>query len=137
MKVFVDTSTLFKKYVNEPGSSDFDALLNEATEVVISVLTRVEIYTALTKTVRDKSLSFNHSEKLRSEIARDFSFYSCVLWNKNLEEKAVEIVSKFSLKSLDAIQLASGLLSKADIFVTSDKKLFEAANTIIRKARFI
>ena len=137
MRIFVDTSTLFKKYVDEAGSSDFDNLLNEATEIVVSPSTRIEMYAALAKCVREKSLPMEYAEKLRTEIKKDFIFYSRVHWNESLEEKAVEIAQKSILRTLDAIQLASGVLSKADVFVTSDKKLFEEANKVIRETRFI
>lgn len=137
MRVFVDTSTLFKKYVDEPGSPDFDGLLNEAAEIIVSPLTRIEMHAALAKCVREKSLPIDYAEKLRVEIKKDFAFYSRVYWNENLEEKSVEIAQKLSLKTLDAIQLASGVLSGADIFVTSDRRLFEEAGPLIRKTRFI
>jgi len=137
LRLFVDTSTLFKKYVDEPGSPDFDSLLNEATDVVVSPLTHIEMHAALSKCIRENLLPIEHAEKLRMEIKRDFAFYSRVYWNENLEEKAVEVVQKLSLKTLDAIQLASGILSKADIFVTSDRKLFEEAHKVIQKTKFI
>ncbi len=137
MRVFVDTSTLFKKYVDEPGSPDFDSLLNKATEIIVSPLTRIEMHAALAKCVREKLLPIEYAEKLRVEIKKDFTFYSRVYWNENLEEKSVEIAQKLSLKTLDAIQLASGVLSGADIFVTSDRRLFEEAGQLIRKPRFI
>lgn len=137
MRIFVDTSTLFKKYVDEAGSSDFDNLLNEATEIVVAPSARIEMYAALEKCVREKSLPMEYAEKLREEIKKDFIFYSRVHWNESLEEKAVEIVQKSVLRTLDAIQLASGVLSKADVFVTSDKKLFAEAKKVIRRARFI
>lgn len=38
---------------------------------------------------------------------------------------------------LDAIQLASGVLAKADVFVTSDRGLFEQARREMRKAMYI
>lgn len=137
MRVFVDTSTLFKKYVDEPGSPDFDSLLNEATEIIVSPLTRIEMHAALAKCVREKLLPIEYAEKLRVEIKKDFTFYSRVYWNENLEEKSVEIVQKLPLKTSDAIQLASGVLSGADIFVTSDRRLFKEAGQLIRKTRFI
>lgn len=137
MRVFVDTSTLFKKYVDEPGGADFDSLLNEATEVIVSPLTRIEMHAALAKCVREKLLPVEYAEKLRVEIKKDFAFYFRVYWNENLEEKSVEIVQKLSIKTLDAIQLASGVLSKADVFVTSDKRLFEEAKKVIREVQFI
>ena len=136
MRVFVDTSTLFKKYVDEHGSLEFDRILDEASELIVSPLTRIEMHSALAKCVREKILSRDQAEKLKAEIKKDFSFYSCVYWNESLEEKSVEIVQKFTLKTLDAVQLAAGILSKADMFVTSDKRLFDEARRVIKKIYF-
>ena len=137
MKLFADTSTLFKKYVDETGSGDFDKLFGEATEIIVSPVTRIEMHSAIAKYVREKWLSEQDAKKLSIEIKKDFIFYSRVFWNDNLEEKSVEIAQSLSLKTLDAVQLASGVLSKADLFVTSDKRLFDEASKVIRKTRFI
>ncbi len=137
MRLFVDTSTLFKKYVNEAGSGDFDKLFGEAAEIIVSPVTRIEMHSAIAKHVREKWLSEQDAKKLSIEIKKDFIFYSRIFWNDNLEEKSVEIAQSLSLKTLDAVQLASGVLSKADLFVTSDKRLFDEASKVIHKTRFI
>ena len=137
MKLFVDTSTLFKKYVDETGSGNFDKLFGEATEIIVSPVTRIEMHSAIAKYVREKRLSEQDAKKLSIEIKKDFIFYSRVFWNDNLEEKSVEIAQSLSLKTLDAVQLASGVLSKADLFVTSDKRLFDEASKVIHNTRFI
>lgn len=137
MKVFIDTSTLFKKYVDEPGSAAFSQLLNETDEIIVSPLTRIEMHATLSKYVREKFLSPENLAMMKTEITTDFNFFSSVSWNDDLEIKAVELAQKLSLKTLDVIQLASGLLSKADCFVTSDRQLFNQANKLLSKVRFI
>lgn len=137
MRLFVDTSSLFKRYIQDDGSAALERLFEEASEIVVSPVTWVELNSALSKRLRDGSLSSEQFSAVLLEAKKDFDFFARLEWNESLDEKAVEIVKKFGLKSLDAIQLSSGLLSKADIFVTSDKKLFEVANKIVRKARFI
>ena len=54
MKLFVDTSTLFKKYVDESGSGDFDKLFGDAAEIIVSPVTRIEMHSAIAKYVREK-----------------------------------------------------------------------------------
>lgn len=137
MRVFVDTSSLFKRYIHDEGSVALERLFGESSEIVVSPVTWIELNSALSRCVRDKSLTTKQFSSVLSEAKKDFDFFFRVEWNENLEHKAVEMVSKAFLKSLDAIQLASGVLSKADIFVTSDKKLFEAAKAVIRETRFI
>ncbi len=137
MRVFVDTSSLFKRFIQDEGSVALERLFEEASEIVVSPVTWMELNSALSKRVRDKSLTTKQFSGVLSEAKKDFDFFSRVEWNESLEEKVAEMVNKVSLKTLDAIQLASGVISKADLFVTSDKKLFQVANTVIRETRFI
>jgi len=137
MRVFVDTSSLFKKYIEEDGSNKLSALLEEASEIAVSPVTWTEMNSIFARRLREKSLMSQQAAWLKSEAEKDFRSFHRVIWNEALEKAAVEFIYQYSILTLDAIQLASGVLSKADIFVTSDKKLFEEANKVIRVARFI
>ena len=137
MRVFVDTSSLFKKYLDEPGSDLFDKVLAKATEIAVSPVTWIEIHAAIERCVRNRLLPGGQAEQLRTEVKRDFAYFSRILWNENLEEKAIEFVHKHVLKTLDSVQLASAVLSESELFVTSDRKLFKQAGRVIRQARFI
>jgi len=52
MILYLDTSALLKRYVAEPGSKDVISLIDLADAVGSSLLTRVEMASALTKAVR-------------------------------------------------------------------------------------
>ena len=137
MRAFIDTSSLFKKYVEEDGSKELEDLLFSVSEIAVSPITWIELNAVVARHMREKSLTSQQSSWLDLETRRDFQFYHRVLWNEVLEKKAVELVQQFFLSTLDGIQLASGILSRADIFVTSDRRLFEEASKVIRKTKFI
>lgn len=137
MRVFADTSTLFKKYLDEPGSDTFEKVLAKTTEIAISPITWLEINAAIERCVRDRSLPMDEAERLRTEVKKDFAYFWRILWNENLENKATEIIHKHAVKTLDSVQLASAILSEADLFVTSDRKLFREAKKIVKHAQFI
>jgi predicted nucleic acid-binding protein len=137
MRAFVDTSSLFKKYVEESGSKEWDGLLQDISEIAVSPVTWVEMNAVVARRLRQKSLASQQAVWLKSQIEKDFQSFHRVVWNEVLEKTAVELVYRYSLSTLDAIQLASGVLSKADLFVTSDRRLFEEANKQIRKARLV
>lgn len=137
MRVFIDTSSLFKRYIHEDGSLELEPLFQLASDMVVSPVTWMEFNVALCKRLSNKSLTPAQVSWAISEAKIDFKSYSCVDWNEDLEENVIRIAQKSTLKTLDAIQLASAVLSKADIFVTSDKKLFEEAKKVIRGAQFI
>ena len=53
------------------------------------------------------------------------------------DTKLAHRVYKYQLKILDSLQLASGLISKSDIFLTSDKHLFSIAKKIFDQVKFV
>ena len=134
MRAFIDTSSLFKRYVEEDGSQALERLLNDVVEIAVSPVTWLEMNAAIARHVRAKSLTSQQATGLTTEARKDFESFCRVVWNEMLETTATRLVSQYPLSTLDAIQLASGLLSKADLFVTSDRGLFEEARKEVRKA---
>ncbi|MBI2095157.1 MAG: type II toxin-antitoxin system VapC family toxin [Candidatus Omnitrophica bacterium] len=135
--MFVDTSSLFKKYAEEPGSDAFEGLLSQATEIAVSPVTWVEMNAAIGRRLRARSLSIKQAEWLSVEAKKDYAYFLQVLWNENLENKAVELVRRHALRTMDAVQLASGILSESTLFVTSDRKLYLEAKKVIRRVRYV
>ena len=134
MRAFIDASSLFKKYVEEDGSKELDLLLHEVSEISVSPVTWLEMGAVIARRLREKSLTSQQATWLKSEAHKDFQSFHRVIWNEALEETATNLVYEHPLSTLDAIQLASGLLSKADLFVTSDQGLFKEAQKRVRKA---
>ena len=133
MRAFIDTSSLFKKYVDEDGSKELGDLLKDISEIAVSPTTWVEMNAVVARRLRNKSLTSQQAAWLTSEARKDFESFHRVVWNDTLETTATRLVVRHPLSTLDAIQLASGVLSKADLFVTSDRGLFEEARKEIRK----
>jgi len=134
MRAFVDTSSLFKRYVEESGSTDLDRLLQDVTEITISPITWIEMNAVVARRVREKSLTPEQATWLRSQTEKDFQSFHRVMWSEILEQTATDLVHQYPLSTLDAIQLASGVLSKSDLFVTSDRGLFKEAQKELHKA---
>ena len=137
MRLFVDTSSLFKKYVQESGSEAFGRILEKASELAVSPSTWIEMNNVIERRLREKHLTPEKAGWLRAEIKKDFSYFLVVVWNENLEDKAIELTHQHTLKTMDIIQLASGALSGAEIFVTSDRQLHRVAKKVIRDVHFV
>ena len=131
MRAFIDTSSLFKKYVNEPGSIEFDKLLNPVYEILVSPITILEFHSVIERRLRESTISPANAKWIKQEFARDYNYFGVVQWNENLINESIRIISKYQLKTLDSIQFAAALLAAADIFITSDKQLYQA----VRKER--
>lgn len=137
MRVFLDTSSLLKRYLEEQGSQELGLLLEEASEVIVAPIAWIESHSALSRLFREKGIDEKRFSLLKKEMKNDFHDFNRVLWNDSLEQKAVEIVEERHLKTLDSIQLAAGILSNADLFVASDKKLLAAAKKVLKSVRGI
>lgn len=137
MRIFLDTSSLIKKYAEEEGSDDLEMLLKEVSEIIVSPITWIESRNYLSRMYREKIIDQKECLLLKNELKEDFNFFNRVLWSDALEQKAVEIVEERHLKTLDSIQLAAGILSHADLFVTSDNKLLKAAKKVLKNVRGI
>ncbi len=137
MRAFIDTSSLFKKYVEEDGSEELDSLLQEISEIAVSPVTWLEMSTVIARRLREKTLTSQQATWLNSEAHKDFQCFHRVVWNEALGKEAMDLVYEHPLSTLDAIQLASGVLSKADLFVTSDRRLFEKAQKRVRKVVYL
>ena len=137
MIAFIDTSSLIKKYIQESGSDEFDSLLNKVSTIIVAPIYFLEINSAVERRLMEHSFTISQANHIRQEAQRDLHFFHQIIWNDNLQQKAVELIRKHQLKTLDSLQLASGCLSNADIFVTSDKALYNKSKIELRKVLFI
>ncbi len=137
MKGFLDTSSLCKKYIEEEGSDTLVEFLNDLSDVIVSPICWIEMHSAVGRRVHEKEITSLEAARIYEEMKLDFNFFGKVIWNDDLEHKSVELIRHYQLRTLDGIQLASAYLSQAEMFVTSDKKLFDIAKKELRKVKFI
>ena len=128
MITYFDTSSLLKFIIKEIGSEENLNIWNFSDEKVCSQLTRTEMHSALMRKVREGSIS---ASAMRARLnAMDKLFADVVLVDISSEviDASCEVVQASSLKSADAIHLATALMVRADLFSSSDKKLCAAAS---------
>ena len=118
---FLDSSALVKRYVAEKGSTWFHPLspLPRETTLVVSRITWVDLAAVLESFQRDWD-----------------NQYQVIELDESLARSAADLLFRYSLRALDAIQLASCLRLKravaalaADVvtLVASDDRLIAAA----------
>ena len=137
MNAFIDTSSLFKKYVKESNSDKFDKIIQKLNEIIISPTTLIELHKAVQNRLKGRLVTEDESRGILNEIARDYPFFRIVEWGSGLEKTAVYLVHKYDLKTLDAIQLSCALISSTDQFITSDIHLSKAAGKEIKRVLFV
>jgi predicted nucleic acid-binding protein len=131
MKAFIDTSTLFKRYVVEVGTDDLERLLEDIDEVIISPTCVLELHGTLARCLRQARITVQERKCIAREFETDRDFFHTVIWNQALEEQAIRIIKKHALKTLDAIQLAAAESAGADLFITSDKQLYTISRAVL------
>ena len=130
MKVYLDTSSLFKLYHKETGTEDLERILfdNSITAIFLSEITNVEFISAIFKRVRMKELNMNDAEQIINLFNNDIKNYTIIPVSSATVELAKAFILKYGqegLRTLDALQLASAIEVKELIntYFTADKIL--------------
>ena len=138
MKIYLDTSSLFKLYYVENDSIILERFLleNNIVTIFLSEISKIEFYSTVWKKVRNKEFEFEDSEKIKHLFENSLKNYIFVPVEKNILTRAKILVNKYGqegLRTLDSIQLSCCLEIKneTDKYFTADKLLlniFEKEN---------
>ena len=130
MKIFLDTSSLFKLYHEEEGTIELEEVFSQAkiTEVFMSEISKVEFTSTIWKKVRTKEITAEQAETTLDLFENDFEKYNFVATDSLILERARNLTTKYGvegLRTLDSIQLSTciELAKQADIFFTADNLL--------------
>lgn len=122
--LYVETSALLKRYVQEAESDDCQAILNVHPHLITSRITITETLINLRK--RLSMTEFAIASKLfRSDIIE----FDLVELDADLSLRASDVAAGNGLATLDAIHLVSALRVKSPqlAFLTYDKRLANSA----------
>lgn len=127
---FIDTSALFKRYINEAGTDQIDSLFESAGLIIISNLTIVEFVSNLKRLVeRDEVIDSDVYDAIKSEFFNDIAVRRIKVESVSSLNiiTSVDLINKNYVTPIDSIQLATVLNLKESCgnitFVCSDKKL--------------
>jgi predicted nucleic acid-binding protein len=135
MILFCDTSALLKLYINEAGSSELKALIQEAEAVAVCRIAWAEAFAALSRRAREVPEDISTIEQAKSALARDWPHFVVLEIDQPLVERAGEYADTFALRGYDSIQLASafetGRISQTPVFFACyDIRLNKAAKLL-------
>lgn len=132
---FVDTSGLAKRYIREVGSGWVISWAEPSAGniIVLAHQTSVEMFSLLARRVREGTLSITTVITLQNDFLlhaeKEYLIYP---QDNTLVAHARDLIMKYPLRTLDAIQLASAAeasaaLNEALIFISADNNLLTAA----------
>jgi hypothetical protein len=124
MTVFLDTSALLKRYVEESGHDLVNNTLRTDSDWCASAITRTETQLCLHRIATGKF----DQERLWSAFRDDWDAFASVPVDDRLLISASEIGATFGLRTTDAIQLASAArLPRPITFLTFEFAQMSAA----------
>jgi len=130
--IFMDTSALVKRYIEEQGSSEVDNYYTPGNQIAIAPITTIEFYSALSRKRNDQSIEEDTYHEAVISWQAEKQHYDSLPLNDALRECAITILKRNRLGTLDSIQLASAILISSQEFVVADKKLFKVARGLLQ-----
>jgi predicted nucleic acid-binding protein len=127
MRAFLDSSGLAKRYIKERGSDKVEEVLSGAAEAAVSLIGPPEIVSALCRLRRQSSISGSQYDLAKKALFRDIEDMSVCNVTIPTVLRAIELLEKHPLRTLDALHVACALEWQADLFVSSDRRQLSAA----------
>ena len=129
--IYADTSALVKRYLEEPFSAEFDALLQQGA-MAISRLAVVELRCALARRRRNREIDALRENRINAELASDIQDGALRLGSVGDADftAAYHLIGRLAelpLRSLDALHLTAAEQLGANAFATADQTQAEAA----------
>ncbi len=135
MIVFLDTSALFKRYVNEAHSPAVLALCEQSTYIAVSRISWVEAHAALARRAREAPNDGPLLMQAKQLFVQDWDAFLLIEPIQSVLELAADFADTFALRAYDSVQLASAktLLDAATepvTFTCFDTRLNKAASVL-------
>jgi len=134
---FIDTSALFKRYIQESGTDEIDDILSREGFFYISDLTIIETISNLKRKTEitaeiDEELYKNIKSEFFNDIAKGIIKTERVSMDTVIE--AISIIDQKYVTPIDSLQLAAALQIKLEwgnvTFICSDEKLGNIAEKL-------
>lgn len=137
MKVFFDSSSFAKRFIQEEGSETVDLICQEAKALGLSVICFPEIVSALNRKLREKNFNRQSYVKIKHQLAEDIRDIQVVNLLPAVIEQSILLLESNVLRSLDALHVACAMEWQTDLFVSSDTRQIRAAENAGLRTKYI
>jgi uncharacterized protein len=138
MNLYLDTSALVKRYVEEPGSEDVLDWMDLADTIGTGLITRAEVAAAITRAARLHHLTSQISDKALDKFRLEWDSFHRLSIKEELIARADFLACQYGLRGYDAVHLAAALIWQEALMLpvtlaTYDQELANASkNTGLR-----
>jgi len=127
VRIFLDSSALAKRYVEERGCQQVDDLCQEASLLAVSVLCVPEIVSALNRRMMEKVLSHEQYVHAQRHLLLDIEDSVILELTVPVIAATVAVLERNALRAMDALHVACAELWEAELFVSADTRQIAAA----------
>ena len=127
LNVFCDSSALAKRYIEEKGSDQVQAILSSASALAVSVICVPEIVSALCRRRRERKISTEEYRNAKASVLSDIDDATVIGITEEVIAQAVALLEQFPLRSADALHIACASEWSTDLFVSADDRQCNAA----------
>ncbi len=135
MMLYLDTSALIKRYINEAGSDLVNDLFAEARGIATGVISRVETAAAFAKAARIGILDREHAWQALQDFRAEWPDYIRLPVSEATVVKGDQLAWELNLRGYDSVHLAVAstweeTLREEVVLVTFDQQLWQAAQQV-------
>jgi len=127
VNVFLDSSALAKRYVNERGSERVEEILSSASSIGISVICLTEVSSALCRLRREGTLSPTQYDDRKQALFGDAKDAVIIEITDGVVARAIQLLEGWPLRSSDALHVACAAEWGAELFASADERQCKAA----------
>lgn len=137
MRVVLDSSSLAKRYVQEPGSADVEDVLMATSELGLCILCLPEVVSALNRLCREGALTAADYQRAKAALVADMRDATVLHLTPSVITRSLGLLETNMLRAMDSLHVACAIEWNADLFVSSDRRQFSAAGNAGVPARFV
>jgi len=135
MKACLDSSAFAKRFVNEEGSDDVQAICAQADALGLSVLCVPEIISALNRRLRERLLTPPQYRQAKQRLFDDARDADIIQLTPSVLGTAIRVLETSPVRAMDALHIACALEWGADVFASADARQLAAAKRARLKTR--
>ena len=132
MNVFLDSSALATRYLEEPGSNQLEEILSSASSLGVSIICLPEVVSAFCRLRREGKMPPSQYLSAKRAFLADIEDCSVTDVTNQVMTRAIELLERWPLRSSDSLQVASAAEWAAELFVSADARQWTQARLQLR-----
>jgi predicted nucleic acid-binding protein len=122
MKVFLDSSALVKRYIEEAGSVRVTEICETADELAVCIICITETLSACNRLLREKKINGDQYAWIKNEVLLDINDLIVIDLTNEVISRSIKCLEKGALRSLDALHVAAAVEYNCELFLSGDTR---------------